>query len=125
MEDTHTEDSHSDASTTSSKDAALLKLVNLLFDTPDNLMPQLTRLSRREVLPLSLQMMKESVFSPDRIIRNEEGHIIGRIPLTRIWRLAYMKLLRSVEGKHFMLGAGLAHEQASAEAEKAEEEMEL
>ena len=109
---------------TDSAGQALLKLVNVLYDTDENKLPQLTRLTRREVFPMSLQMMKEQVFNKDRIKVNDDG-TITTIPLTKIWRNGYMQLLRSVDKWYFMLGAGLAHEQASAEAEKADEEMEL
>ena len=90
---------------------ALLKLVNVLFDTDKEQLPQLSRLERREVFPMSVQMMKEEALNPNRTE-----------PLTKIWRTAYLQLKRSVDMKAFMIGAGLAHEQAQAEQEKGEEE---
>ena len=90
---------------------ALLKLVNLLYDTDKDRLPQLSSLERREVFPMSIQMMKEEALNPDR-----------KEPLTKIWRTAYLSLKRSVGMKAFMIGAGLAHEQAQAETEKGEEE---
>ena len=90
---------------------ALLRLVNVLFNTDIDQLPQLSRLERREVFPLSIQMMKERALDPTR---NE--------PLTKVWRTAYLQLKRSVDMRAFMIGAGLAHEQAQAEEEKGEEE---
>lgn len=98
---------------------ALLKLVNLLYDTEEDKLPMLTRIGRREVLPLSIMMMKESILDPNRRKHNPP------IPLSKVWRNAYFMLQRSVDRWHFMVGAGLAHEQAAAETEKSEEEMEF
>jgi len=93
---------------------ALLKLVNLLYDTDDTKLAELSWLDHREVFPMSIQMTKEEALKEERTI-----------PLTKVWRTAYLRLKRSVQMKAFMVGAGLAHEQAAAEAEKAEEEIEL
>lgn len=95
---------------------ALLRLVNVLFDTDEEHLPELTEIPRNAVFPLSIQMMKEGALDPER----KKNHI----PLTRVWRISWMKLMRSVGRKHFMIGSTLASEQAQAEAEKAEEELE-
>ena len=107
------------------KDEAYLKLVNLLFDTEDDKLAQLTMLSKRDVFPLSIQMTIEAIDNPNRWETLPDGtrHVIK--PLSMVWRTAYFKLLRSVNRWSFMLATGLAHEQATAEAEKAEEEIEL
>lgn len=93
---------------------ASLKLINLLFDPEDKNLPMITRVERRAVLPLSIQIMRESITDPKRI---EDG-----TPLSEIWRIAYFKLQRSVDMRGFMIAAGLAHEQAQAETEELEEE---
>jgi len=90
---------------------ALLKLVNVLWDTNEEKLPELSRLERREVFPMSIQMMKEQALVEGR-----------KEPLSKIWRTAYLRLKRSVDMRAFMIGAGLAHEQAQAETEKGEEE---
>lgn len=87
----------------SKADEATVLLINTLFRTPDELLPELTEISRAAVLPLSIQMMREMIFDPERI----KNHI----PLSRIWRIAYMRLMRSVGRKHFLLGANLAQDQ--------------
>lgn len=101
----------------SAEGEALLKLVNVLYDTDENKLPQLTRIERRAVLPLSIMMMKNDILDKKRID--------GKIPLSKCWLKHYFQLQRSVDRWYFMVGAGLAHEQAAAEVEKAEEEFDL
>lgn len=87
----------------SKEDEATILLINTLFRTPDELLPELTEISRNAVLPLSIQMMREAIFDPIRL----DNHI----PLSKVWRIAYMRLMRSVGRKHFLLGVNLAQDQ--------------
>jgi hypothetical protein len=91
---------------------AILKLVNILYDTPDEKLSELTEIPRKAVLPLSVQIMREAALDPKRIAAG--------IPLSYVWRTAYFKLMRSVGRKHFMIGSTLASEQAAAETEAEE-----
>lgn len=98
---------------------ALLKLVNLLFDTPPHLLHQLTELSRASVLSMSIMMMREKAINRPR---DENGKLL---PLSRLWREDFMGCMRSVGRRHFMVGSTLAEGQLAKEEEKAEEEYEL
>lgn len=89
---------------------AEVKLVDALFDTSEEQLPSLTRIDRRAVLPLSIQIMKEQALDPERI----KNHI----PLSRVWRNAYFKLQRSVDRWYFMVSAGLAREQMQTKEEE-------
>jgi hypothetical protein len=95
---------------------ALLRMVNLMYDTDDKHLPELTRIPINAVRPHALGMMLESLMDED--VQS------GKVPLSRILRNNYFRLMRSVGGVHLGRGVRLAEEQASAEAEKAEE-MEL
>ncbi len=99
-----------------STSAALLRMVNLTYDTDDNHLPELTRIPISSARPHALGMMLESLLDPD--IQD------GSVPLSRKLRNYYFRLMRSVGGIHLGRGVRLAEEQASSEAEKAEE-MEL
>lgn len=89
---------------------AELKIVEALFNTSEEQLPSLTRIDRRAVLPLSIQIMKEQALNPERIKNN--------IPLSRIWRNAYFQLQRSVDRWYFMVSAGLAREQMQTKEEE-------
>jgi hypothetical protein len=100
--------------------SGLLRLVNFLYD-PDN--KHLSSLSfintRREAFMLSMQKVKEAALNP---IKDEHGQ---KIPLSRTWRTEYLMLTRSVDGKAFKFGVGLAHGQAEEEEIKNSEEAEF
>lgn len=96
---------------------ALLKLVNYLYDTPEEKLPMLTRIERRAVLPLSIMMMKEAILDPERKAKG--------IPLSKVWRNSYFQLQRSVDRWFFMMGVGLAHEQVGAEQEQSSEDIDM
>jgi hypothetical protein len=106
---------------------ALLKLVNELYDTKTDKMHQLTKLNRREILPLSLMMTKNEVMNENRkALYDKNGKLIrAHIPISRVWMGYYFGLKRSEDKWAFMIGAGLAHEQALATTEGAEEEFDL
>lgn len=107
---------------------ALLKLVNELYDTKDDKMHQLTKLNRREILPLSLMMTKNKVMDVSRkAVYDKHGKLIkAHVPLSKIWMAYYFGLKRSEDKWAFMIGAGLAHEQAlSTEEDNFEDEHEI
>ena len=95
---------------------ALLRMVNLTYDTDDSHLPELTRIPLNAVRPHALCMMLESIFDED--VQD------GSTPLSKKLRNYYFRLMRSVGGIHLGRGVRLAEEQAAAETEKAEE-MEL
>lgn len=97
---------------TSSADA-LIRMVNLMYDTDDKHLPELTRLPINAVRPHALGMMLEAIF--------DEDVQAGETPLSRKLRNNYFRLMRSVGGIHLGRGVRLAEEQAASEAEKAEE----
>jgi hypothetical protein len=96
-----------------SANEALLRMVNLTYDTDDQHLPELTRIPIQAARPHALGMMLESLFDED--VQD------GSVPLSRKLRNSYFRLMRSVGGVHLGRGVRLAEEQASAEQEKAEE----
>lgn len=95
---------------TRNTDAALLRMVNLMYDTDDKHLPELTRIPIQAARPHALGMMLECLFDED--IQN------GSVPLSKKLRLNYFRLMRSVGGIHLGRGVRLAEEQAAAETEK-------
>ena len=93
--------------------AALLQMVNFLYDTDDKHLPELTRIPIQAARPHALGMMLESILDED--IQS------GEVPLSRKLRQYYFRLMRSVGGVHLGRGVRLAEEQAAAEAEKLDE----
>lgn len=106
---------------------ALLKLVNELYATEPGKMHQLTKLNRREILPLSVMMTKNVAMDARRkAIYDKNGKLArAHIPLSQEWMGFYFGLKRSEDKWAFMIGAGLAHEQALATQEESEEQFEL
>lgn len=97
-------------------DKASVKLVNSLYDTPDDKLSELTEIPRRAVLMLSIMETKEMAMNAERIRQH--------IPLSKIWRISWYKHMRSVGRKHFILGSSLAQGQMSNEEDKIAEELE-
>ena len=92
---------------------ALLRMVNFLYDTDDKHIFELTRLPIQAVQPLALGMMLDSLMDED--VQS------GAVSLSHKLRTYLFRGMRSVGGVHLGRGIRLAEEQASAEAEKAEE----
>jgi len=88
---------------------AQLRLVNLLYDTDPEKYIELTRIPRNQVLPLSIMLTKVAARDPKR-----------KDPLAKVWSRIYCQLMRSVDGRHLMLGNAIAQEQVGA-MEKEEE----
>lgn len=92
---------------------AILRMINLMYDTDDKHLPELTRIPINAVRPHAYGMMLEALFDED--VQS------GKVPLSRVLRLAQFRLMRSVGGVHLGRGVRLAEEQASAESEKTDE----
>ena len=92
------------------REAAQLRLVNLLYDTDDKHLPGLTRLPLRAVKSFAIAMMLDAVGS--------EAVQSGKITLQQVFRNSYFTLMRSVGGEAFNKGIGLAGEQAASEVQR-------
>lgn len=88
------------------KAQAKVQLVELLFNTPNDRMMELTEIPRGQAMDLSMTMTMSEVANPDR-----------REPLVRIWAGNYFKIMRSVGRRHLMEGIALAQEQEAEEEE--------
>lgn len=89
---------------------AQLRLINLVYDTDDKHLPELTRIPIQAARPHALAMGLESLLEDD-----------GTIPLSRVIRNYYFRLNRSVGGVQLMRGSRLAEQQAEAESEEPED----
>lgn len=79
---------------------AKLKLVNLSFDTPEDRLSELTVIPQNLVFRLVHEICLEAAADPKRDIL--------LIPLSRIRRIAFFKLMRSVRGQHLIRASMLA-----------------
>lgn len=93
--------------------AALLRMVNLLYDTDDKHLSELTRIPLGAVEPLALGTMLDALSDPK--VRS------GEVSLVQVLYNAYYRLMRSVGGLHLSKGVTLAEEQAAGEAERGAE----
>lgn len=96
------------------KEKARLKLINMLYDTPEERMPELTVIPRRQVLALSMMSTFGKALDPER-----------KTPLDELWLKEYYKLMRSVGGQHLIRATALAESQMGAEEEEEGEAFEL
>ncbi len=87
-------------------DQASIKLVNMVYDTPDEKYEELTEIPRRAVLLLSIMETKEQATNKERIKKH--------IPLSKVWRISYYKHMRSVGRKHLVLANSLAQGQVTS-----------
>jgi hypothetical protein len=106
------------------KDTAMLRLVNLMYDTPTGLeglinekIAELTDIPERLINHLALQMTREVALS-------EERQKLG-IRLSKVWRVCYMMLRRSRGRKQLLTGIGLAESQLTIQAEDESETFEM
>jgi len=95
---------------------AMLKLVNLTFDTPARLLPELTFIPKASVLTLSIMMMREVAI--DRPIDPDTGKPMR---LSKCWRIFWMQLNRSIGRHHVEDAVKLAETQQMKEEEQPEE----
>jgi len=97
-----------------SKDSeALLQMVNIIFNTDDQHLPELTRIPLPSARPFAYSMGLGSLLEA-----REKGVTTS---LSQRITNNYFRLMRSVGGVHLGRGTHLAEEQAAAVAEKAEE----
>lgn len=96
---------------------ALLQMVNRIYDTPDKNMPELTNIPLRAARPHALGMALEDLMNPE--VLN------GEIPFSRLVRMNYFRLMRSVGGTHLGRATRIAEEQIATQAEKAMEEQDF
>ena len=89
---------------------AMIKLVNQMYDTPTQNLPELTELGRNVVLPLTIIAMKEHLLDPKRNKKTD--------PISKCWREDYYRHQRSVGRRHFMAATGVAKEQVTQDGEK-------
>lgn len=92
---------------------AKLKLTNIVFDTTDERMPELTNIPLSAARNYARSMMLEHMNDPD--VRS------GKVKLSAILRTSYFRLLRSVGGVQLMRGTRLASEQTANEGEDEDE----
>jgi hypothetical protein len=104
------EQGQSDHSTTGD---AMVNLINHIFNPTDEKLPELTDIPLDAVLPLSIMMMKEVALDEIRITNN--------LRLSKIWRIAYLRLRRGATKRLLLIGADLAREQAANAEEKEDE----
>jgi len=89
---------------------AQLRLTNLTFDTPDQKILEFTDIPPGAPRKIANEVTLEMLFHPD--VQS------GKVPLTAIWRVTYLRARRSVRGIQWMRAAGLARDQVQAEGEE-------
>lgn len=89
---------------------AMVNLINHMFNPDEEHLPELTDIPLDAVLPLSIMMMKEVALDEDRIANN--------IRLSRVWRIAYLRLRRGATKRLLLMAADLAREQAASASEE-------
>jgi len=99
--------------------AALLRMVNFMYDTDDVHLPELTRIPIQAARPLAYAMGLDSLLH--RKTRKDGKLLNDGKSLSENIRNNYFRLMRSVGGVHLGRGVRLAEEQAAAAAEDAEE----
>lgn len=106
------------------RETANLRLVNLTFDTQTGIetlvkekIAEMTVIPRRMINSLALQMTRELARSPERV-RLE-------IPLTKIWRVCFFMLMRSVGAGQLNKAVMLAESQLATQTEEAGEAWEM
>lgn len=106
------------------KETANLRLVNLTFDTQTGIetlvkekIAEMTVIPRRMINSLALQMTRELARNPERIR-------LG-VPLTKIWRVCFFMLMRSVGGAQANKAVMLAESQLASQAEEGGEAWEM
>ena len=104
------------------KEGAKLELVELLFRTPDERMPELTNIPLNQVLPLSMVVMGEAGIKMLADRASGKGGIYDEngkpILLSEVWRKSYAQYRRSIRGDHKMALATLTQEEMSARIEE-------
>lgn len=89
---------------------AHLRMVELLYDTPDKRLPELTNLHVLAVKPHSIGMGLERLF--------DRGILVGTESFTANVRKYVFQLNRSINGMHHKKAGELAEQQTQAQAEQ-------
>lgn len=102
---------------------AALELVQLLFNTPEDKLPELTNIPLNQVLPLSMMAAVEQGIKAiaDKLDGKNEPPKL----LSEIWRKSYAQYRRSIRGEHKMALATLTQEEMALKEEEGEEPEEL
>lgn len=101
-----------------------LRAINLTLAPDEEQLLSMTCLKNtREAFMLAWQSVQEAALNPPII----EIEIMGKkekiqAPLSRLWRIKYLTLLRSVDKTALKYGVGLAHGQTEEEAVEPEED---
>lgn len=90
--------------------AALLKLVNLFYDTDDKHISELSHISPLAARPFAEAMTLDDLTS--EAVQN------GQLSLNRLLILNYLRFQRSVRGRHFALGVPVLQDQVNVEGQK-------
>lgn len=80
------------------QESARLKMLEHVYDTPDERLPELTYLARHECADFASSMMFDEMLKDD--------YVIGTA--YKIWRKYFFQLRRSVNARHLGKGYGLA-----------------
>ena len=97
---------------TGGKRAAELRIIELIYATPEDSLAGLTRIPAAAVRPFANAMMLHALRDPD--VRS------GKKSLAQCRRTAYFTLMRSVGGEHLDQGRQLARDKVQSEIERAQ-----
>ena len=96
---------------------AKLLIASLAYDTPDNRLPELSRIPLTMVDPLVTDMTLDALL--------DEDVLEGRKSLGEIETLTYLKLMRSVGGEHLKKARETAEEEKAGEGDQSGAEFRL
>lgn len=89
---------------------AILKLVNLFYNTDDKHIIELSHISPLAARPFAGALTLDMLTDPD--VQS------GKLSLNKALILNYLRLQRSVRGRHFGLGVSALQDQVNAEGQK-------
>ena len=89
---------------------AKLLIASLAYDTPDNRMPELSRIPLTMLDPLVTDMTLDALLDPEVLAGTKS---LGEVEL-----LAYLKLARSVGGEHLKKARETAEEERAGEGDQ-------
>lgn len=95
---------------------ALLQMVNLFYDTNDKHITELSYISPLASRPFAEALTMDALLDPD--VKS------GEVSLNKKLILNFLRLQRSVKGRHFALGMPVLQEQVTAQTEKDADEFE-
>lgn len=101
----------------SSVNPALLRMVNLFYDTDDKHIAELSHISPLAARPFAAALTLDMMTDP--AVQD------GTISLNKLLILNFLRLQRSVKGKHFALGIPVLQTQVSNEEESKADEFNM